>query len=104
MGLGQLLRRPVRALLLLRKIDVEQFLDQVLEAMPVGIGAGQARGDLGAEHRGRCHAEGVKQHGDIETAEMKDLLAGRVFENGDEVRRLLLAGGNPDHVGGAVPR
>src|SRR5919112_1194723 len=35
---AQLVRAPVAGLLLLRHIDVEQFLDQVLEPVPVGVG------------------------------------------------------------------
>ncbi len=49
--LGQRLGRPVRTLLLLREIDAEQFAGEILEAVAVGVGAGQPRGDLGAEDR-----------------------------------------------------
>src|SRR3982750_404030 len=46
LGPAQGLRRPVRALLLLGQLDVEEILDQVLEAVPVGIRTRQPRGDL----------------------------------------------------------
>src|ERR1700693_2923020 len=39
--LAQRFRRPIRALLLFREIDVEKVLDEILEAVTVGIGAGQ---------------------------------------------------------------
>jgi hypothetical protein len=45
---GELLRRPVRALLLLRQIDAEKLGAQVLEPVAVGVGARQLGGDLGA--------------------------------------------------------
>ena len=38
------------------------------------------------------------------TAEMKNLLPGRVFQHGGEVGCLCLALGDPDYVGGAVAR
>src|SRR5215217_6418916 len=45
---AQLLIAPVRALLLLAEIDVEQFARQLLQPMAIGIGPHEARGDLGA--------------------------------------------------------
>jgi hypothetical protein len=66
--LRQRLGGPVGRLLLLGQIDLEQFLGHVLESVPVGVGAGQPRGDLGAEHRLRGHAEGIVEHGNVETA------------------------------------
>lgn len=44
----------------------------------------------------------MEQHGDVEAAEMEDLLARRIGEHRDEVRRLLLAGGDADHIGSPV--
>jgi hypothetical protein len=46
-------RGPVRRLLLFRQVHAEQFAADVLQPVPVGIGARQPRGDLGAEHRRR---------------------------------------------------
>src|SRR5262245_54109648 len=43
--LGQLSGTPVRELKLLGEVDVQKFACQVLEAMLVGIGAGESRGD-----------------------------------------------------------
>src|SRR3954471_8733392 len=39
LGLAELARTPVAGLLLLAEVDVEQFLDQLLEAMAVGVSA-----------------------------------------------------------------
>ncbi len=39
--LAQILSTPIRALLLLGQIDIQQFPAQILEAVPVGIGAHQ---------------------------------------------------------------
>jgi len=35
----ELLRAPVARLLLLRQIDVEQFADQILQPVPIGVSA-----------------------------------------------------------------
>src|SRR4051812_12316362 len=48
---AELVRAPVAGLLLLGQIDVEQLLDEILEAMAVGIGTDQAR----------CGARAVKR-------------------------------------------
>ncbi len=48
--------------------------------MPVGIGARQFGGDLGAVDRRRHDAEGIVKHGNIETGEMEDLRHVRVGE------------------------
>src|SRR5580692_1915681 len=41
--------------------------------MPIGVGAGKPRGDLGAIDRPRHHAEGVIKRGKIEAGEVKHL-------------------------------
>ncbi len=46
-------RSPVGRLLLLAEFLPQQFADQFLQAMAIGVGADQARGDLGVV-RGRC--------------------------------------------------
>ena len=51
--LGQRVGPPVGRLLLLGDLDAEQFARQVLEPVPVGVGAGELGGDLGAIDRGR---------------------------------------------------
>jgi hypothetical protein len=45
--LGDLLGAPVRALLLLREIDIEQLAYQVLESMPVGVSTDKLARDNG---------------------------------------------------------
>ena len=88
----------------LGNIDFQHFFEVILQPVPVRIGSGQSRGDLGAEDRCGRHAEGVEQNGDIETAIVKNLLAGRVGKHPDEVRRFLLTGGNANDVRRAVAR
>ena len=56
-ALRQRVGAPVRRLLLLREIDAEQFLHEVLEPVPVGVGARELGGDLGAVDRARHDAE-----------------------------------------------
>ena len=67
-GLGQRLGAPVGGLLLLRQVDAEKLAREVLQAVLVGIGAGQPRGDLGAVERRRHHAEGIREHRDDRSA------------------------------------
>ena len=70
---GQLGRTPIRTLLLLRQIDVEQLLHQILQPVPVGIGAHQLGRDLGAVDRRRHHAEIAPEHRHIEARVVKQL-------------------------------
>src|SRR5690606_10896077 len=46
--LGQLCSTPVRALLLLRKLNADELADEILEAVTVRIGAGELGGDFRA--------------------------------------------------------
>ena len=70
--------------------------------MPVGVGAREPRGDLGAIDRRRHHAEAVEQHGDVEAGEMENLEDRRVAEQLLEVRRLANSRGNLHYVGATV--
>lgn len=77
-GIGELrfaqrICAPVARLLLLLQIDIEHLAHQILQAVAVGIGARQPRGDLGAIDRLRHHAEGVIKRGKIEAREVEDL-------------------------------
>jgi len=72
--------------------------------MPVGVGAGQPRGDLGAIDRLRHHAQCVVERGEIEAREVEDLDDGRIAQQFFQVRRVVLAARDLDHVGGAVAR
>src|SRR4029079_14846723 len=69
----ELIGAPIGGLLLLGELDAEQLLGKVLEAVPVGEGAGKARGDLGAVDRPRHYAEAVLEHGHVKAGEMEDL-------------------------------
>jgi hypothetical protein len=64
---------PVGALLLFRQLDSQQFATQILEAVPIGVGANQLGCDLGAVDRRTHHAEPPVQHPHIESCEMKQL-------------------------------
>ena len=69
---GELVRRPVGALLLLRQVDAEKLGTQVLEAMAIGIGARQLGGDGAVDRPGRDLDAGKHSHtsgkGKLETA------------------------------------
>ena len=86
--LAQASRTPVARLLLLRQVDVEHLAHQILQAMAVGIGARQPRGDLGAVDRLRHHAEGVVERSEIEAGEVKDLDDLRIGQQRLQVRRI----------------
>src|SRR5262249_24068229 len=66
-------RTPVGALLLLGQINAEELAAQVLEAVAIGVGACQLGSDLGAIDGLSKHTQMLRQHSDIEAAEMKDL-------------------------------
>src|ERR1700730_3763 len=72
--------------------------------MLVRIGAGQPRGDLGAIHRRRHHAEAMVKRRDIETREVEDLQARRIGDQALEVGSVGRIGGNLHDVGAAVAR
>ena len=57
----------------------EQFLDQILEAVAVGVGADQPRGGAGAIERRRHDPEIGLHDADVEAGEMIELepVAGR---------------------------
>src|SRR5947209_1369567 len=59
--LAKLVAAPIARLLLFRQVDVEQFLDKVLEAVAIGVGPDQARRGAGAVDR-RSHDAEVKVH------------------------------------------
>src|SRR3546814_6564170 len=88
---GQLRRAPVGSLLLLRNLLTKQLPHQLLEAMPVGIGADEARGRLGAIDGLRHHAEIGADRGQVETGEMIKLEALRIGENRLEIRGGIVA-------------
>src|SRR5665648_816107 len=90
--LGQLGGAPVGGLLQLGQLDPEQFPAEVLETVPVGIGPGELRGDLGAIDGARHDAEKLLEHGDIETAEMKDFEHALVGEQPLQLRGVVVPG------------
>ncbi len=95
---------PVARLLLLGNALAEQFLDQVLEAVAVGIGPHQLAGDLGAEHRRCDHAEVILDRREIESREVVELEPGRIGQHGLEVGRIVGAAiGEADEVFVTLP-
>src|SRR3954465_1926774 len=81
----KLRRSPVGALLLLGDVDLQKLLDQLLEAVAVGIGSDQPRGGLGAIDRLRHHPEIGAHDGEIEAGEMVELEPRRVGQHRLEV-------------------
>ena len=73
--------------------------------MPVGIGADQPRGDLGAIDRRRDHPEIVADRGDVEAAEMVELQPRRIGQQRAQIRRGIIAARREAHemlVGAAI--
>ena len=100
--LGQRVGAPIGQLLLLGDVLAEQVLGQILQAMLVGVGATQPRGDLGAVDRLRHHAEPLVEHRDIEAREVEDLEFRGIGEQPLEVRRAADLAADLHHVGRAV--
>ena len=86
----------------MREFDADEFARQILEPVPVGVGAGELGGDLGAIDGCRHHAEGVAEHGHVEAAEMEEFDDIRVGQHSFEIGRVLLAGLDLHHLGVAV--
>ena len=70
---GQGFGPPVGCLLLLGHVDADQFLQQVFQPVPVGKGADQFCGDLGAPDRGGGHAKGGLQGRHVKAAKVEQL-------------------------------
>src|SRR4051812_41460612 len=87
----QLVGTPIAALLLFRNVDVEQLLDQILEAMAVGIRAYQARGSARAIERRGHDAEICLHDADVESREVIELQAIGITEQRLQVRRGIVA-------------
>ena len=54
-----------------------KLADEILEAVPVRVGAHKLRDDLGAVDRGNGDAEIFLEHGDIEAGEVENLEHGQ---------------------------
>ena len=69
----------------------EQFLDQVLEAVAVGVGAHQPRGGARAIERRRHDPEIGLHDADVEAGEMVELQPRRIGQQRLQVRRGIIA-------------
>ncbi len=89
-------------MLLLGEIDPYEFAHHILEAVAVGIGAGELRGDLGAINRDRHHPQRPEQHGEIEPGKVKDLDDLRIGQDRLEAHGFRVTGTDLHHLGAAV--
>jgi hypothetical protein len=94
---------PIGRLLLLGKIDAEQFAHDILQPRPIGIGPHEARGDLGAIDGASDDAEAVAQHGDIKAGIVEDLGDIGVAQQPAEIGRFLEVGWDLHDIGAAIP-
>jgi len=101
---GERLPAPVGLLLLLRDVDAEQLLAQILEAVAVGVRPREPGRDLGAVVRVGPDAEVKLQGGHVRPGEVVQLQRVPVLEHGLEARRFVGAPPEPDQVRGAVTR
>jgi hypothetical protein len=85
-------------LLLLGNRNIEKFVADFFQTMAIRIGACQFRRDLCAENRLRHGAERMCQYRQIEASIVKDLGDRAIFQKLDQIRCLLLASFNLDHV------
>jgi len=100
--LRQLIRRPVRTLLLFGKINAEQFAGEVFEAVAIRIGAHEARGDLGTEDSHRIDAEVALHDRHVKAGEMEQLGDVLIQHQGFEVRRVIFVALHLHNVGVAI--
>ena len=70
--------------------------------MPVGIGAHQLGGDLGAIDRLAVHPQIAPEHGDVEAGEMKQLGDLGIGQQLFQIGRGILAGGELHRMADAV--
>src|SRR6478735_4612892 len=67
LGLAELRRAPIRGLLLLRDLHVEKLAREILQAVPVGVGAGEFGGYLRAVNRAGHDTERLLQDRYVKT-------------------------------------
>ena len=81
---------------------LKHVLAQIAQAVPVGEGARQPRGDLGAIDRLRHDPKIMVEHGQIEAREMKQLGDVGIGEQPPQPWRVVAAGGELHEMGVAV--
>src|SRR5918994_1604552 len=102
--LAELGAAPVGTLQLLRQLDAEQLLAQVLEPVPVGVGAGELGRDLGAIYRAAEHAQILPDDCQIVAREMEQLLDVGVGEQSTEIRSAIVGPTELHQVAFAIAR
>ncbi len=91
LGSAELVGAPVGQLLLLRDVDSEQVANEILEAMLIGVGAREARCDLGAVDRCRHDTESIAKKQTALT-EKGEPISGRWVASGVSRLRLPTSG------------
>jgi diphthamide synthase (EF-2-diphthine--ammonia ligase) len=77
-------------LLILGNVAAKQLLAEILQAVPVGVGAHQTRGRARAIERRADEAEIAHEHGDVEAREMEELQHALVRQHALQVRRVVV--------------
>ena len=102
LGLGQIGRAPIGRLLLLGEFDADEFAGQIFEPVPIRIGAGEFRGDLGAIDGRREHTKAVHEHGDVETAKMEQFEDSRIGQKALQIGCAGLIGCDLNEIRAAI--
>lgn len=102
LGFGQFSSPPIGRLLLLRKINTQQFAREIFEPVPVCIGAHQTRSDFGAIDRRCFDAEAVHHDRNIKAAKMEELQHFWIREQLLKIWRRRIASGDLYEVGAAI--
>ncbi len=89
---------------MLRDVDAEKLLQQVLQSVTVGVGAHHLAGNLGAVDRGGQSAECVIHRSNIKAAKVEQLQNLGVFQHPRQVGRRGLTFGNLHKMRMAVAR
>ena len=88
---------------MLREFDAEQFAGQVLQSVPVGVGAHELGGNFRAIYGPCLDIQILLENGNVETRAMEDLEDTGVGEQCLQVRGSVVAGVELHEVGAAVP-
>ena len=91
--IAQLRPAPIARLLLLGYVLAQHLAHQFLQPVPIGIGAHQLAGDLGAEHRRGRHPHIILDGGQIESAEMIQLHPRRIGQDALQIGRIVAGAG-----------
>ena len=102
--LRQLLRTPIRGLLLLGHIGTKELLAKVFQPMLIGVSSHQLRRDLGTVHGPAGHTQVPLQYRQVDARIMKDLHNGIITQQFSQVRGVEVIRLKLDEVANTITR